>query len=305
MSSATLGGVKPGLVKVVRRLAVGACALLVALAGASFVLASRLSEPSLYAIGPSPRWLAAPSVSFPSESGSTIRGWLARGVPGRGVVLLLPGLRGDRTSMLGRARMLRDAGIGSLLIDFQGTGESPGAAITFGWLERHDVAAAVAFLRRELPGERIGIVGCSLGGAATLLATPPLRVDAIVLEGVYPAIDEAVANRLRVRFGPLGGLLVPCLTLQLPLRLGVSTRELRPIDHVGSVGCPVLVAAGTLDDRTTQRETEALFAAASEPKELWLVPGAGHQDLLRYAGGEYQSRVLEFLGTALQQQCGP
>ena len=37
-----------------------------------------------------------------------------------------------------------------------------------------------------------------------------------------------------------------------------------------------------------------LFAAAGEPKELWIVPGADHGEAHAFAGEEYERRVLEF-----------
>jgi len=111
--------------------------------------------------------------------------------------------------MLGRARFLTRAGYSTLLIDFQATGESPGEAITFGWRERFDVLASVRYLNARLPGEPVGIVAVSLGGAATLLATPLLEIRAAVLEAVYPSIERAVANRLRMRLGALGPAVSP------------------------------------------------------------------------------------------------
>jgi alpha/beta superfamily hydrolase len=47
--------------------------------------------------------------------------------------------------MVRRAKFLYAAGYSTLLIDFQGTGESDGSAITFGWRERFDVLAAVVY----------------------------------------------------------------------------------------------------------------------------------------------------------------
>lgn len=41
------------------------------------------------------------------------------------------------------------------------------------------------------PGEKIGAIGQSLGGAAALLCPRPLQVDALVIEAVYPDIDGA------------------------------------------------------------------------------------------------------------------
>ena len=53
--------------------------------------------------------------------------------------------------------------------------------------------------------------------------------------------------------------------------------------------------AGTADQHTTEAQTRALFAAANEPKELWLVPGASHDDLFRHDRRGYSDHVLSFL----------
>lgn len=40
-----------------------------------------------------------------------------------------------------------------------------------------------------------------LGGAAVVLCSVRQEFDALILEAVYPTIKQAVANRLRMRFG--------------------------------------------------------------------------------------------------------
>jgi fermentation-respiration switch protein FrsA (DUF1100 family) len=204
--------------------------------------------------------------------------------------------------MIDRAQVLHDAGYSTLLIDFQATGESPGDAITFGWRERLDVIAAVQTLRRMLPGEPIGIIGRSLGGAATLLAAPALNVQAVILEAVYPSIDVAVENRLRMRLGPLGAVLAPLLLVQLRPRLGVWSSDLKPADRIALLRCPVLIIGGTVDQHTTVADTQRLYAAALQPKDLWLIPNAAHVDYLRASGEEYRRRVLAFFDHALRIQ---
>jgi uncharacterized protein len=281
-----------------RLLAIGALGLIVLGLVGLYRVGWELSRPVPARIGPAPRELQAESVSFHSESGSLIRGWLSRGETNRGVVLLLPGVRANRLAMVDRARVLYAAGYSTLLIDFQATGESPGNAITFGWRERLDVIAAVQTLRRMLPNEPIGIIGASLGGAATLLAVPAVDVKAVILEAVYPSIDVAVENRLRMRFGSLGAALSPLLLVQLRPRLGVWPSDLRPIDRIALLQCPVLIIGGIVDQHTTADDTRRLYAAAREPKELWLLPGAAHVDYLR-ASRDYERRVLAFLDRAL------
>lgn len=229
-----------------------------------------------------------------------VRGWLSRGATHGGAVLLLPGVRANRLAMVDRALMLRAAGYSTLVIDFQGTGESPGDVITFGWRERLDVIAAVQALRRTLPGEPVGIIGISLGGAATLLAVPALDIQAVILEAVYPSIDVAVKNRLRMQLGSFGAALSPLLLVQLRARLGIRPSDLKPVDRVALLQCPVLIIGGLVDQHTTAADTQRMFAAAREPKELWLIPDAAHVDYFRVNREEYERRVLTFFDRALR-----
>jgi fermentation-respiration switch protein FrsA (DUF1100 family) len=254
-----------------------------------------LGWPVQRAVGNPPVYLEARSVHLESPSGTSIAGWWCPVPCSRGAVLLLPGVRANRLSMIDRAGFLRRAHYSVLLIDFQATGESKGDRITFGWKESRDVLAAVDFIRSAEPSSHIAIIGSSLGGAAALLATPPLRIDALILEAVYPTIEIATRNRQQNYLGTFGQSLSPLLTTQLQPWLGISANDLRPIDHIAAVGCPVLMMSGEKDRHTRPEDTRLLFSCAQDPKEVWLVPRAGHVDLHHATAKEYESRVLAFL----------
>lgn len=224
-----------------------------------------------------------------------VHGWLKRGAHGSGVILLVHSIRSNRVEMLSRAKFLNAQGYGVLLIDLQAHGETFGNRITFGARESEDVEAAVAFLRKSFPSERIAAIGVSLGAAAIVLASHPLRLDAVVLESLHPTIEEAVENRLRLHLGEFGPALSPLLLWQLSFRLGISPGELNPITRVGDLNAPLLLISGTDDRHTTVAETERLFEAARQPKEMWIVPGGGHFNMHAYAGKEYEYRILDFL----------
>ena len=184
------------------------------------------------------------------------------------------------------------------MIDLQGHGESSGEAITIGYLEKHDIRAAVAFARNEHPGEPVAVIGVSLGGAAAVLGSP-LDIDALVIESVYPNVSDAIGNRVSAILGPFAAIPTALLTVQLKPRLGISPSQLRPIDFMSKLECPVFVLSGTQDVHTTEQETLAMFDTAVEPKELWLVDGAAHVDLQQHVPEEYRKRVLSFLETHL------
>jgi len=284
-----------------RLLPLGLLLALAAVAASTWVLGSRLSAAVPRPVGPPPAALSgATAVSFPSASGSVLRGWFAPGRAGSGSVVLAHAVRADRRSMVGRAAFLHASGYSVLLFDAQAHGESPGERITFGYLEALDAAAAVAFASARDPDSPVAFLGVSQGGAAALLGPSPLAVSALVLEAVYSTIREAVANRIAIRLGEPGRWLAPLLLWQLGPRLGVPAEAIAPVQRIGEARAPLLLIAGELDRHTTLDQSRALFRAAPEPKELWVVPGAAHQDFHRLAPGEYERRVLGFLERALR-----
>lgn len=278
--------------------------MLIAGGCATYLVGRELAKPTPSVVGPPPEDLHAEVVAFPSGSGSRLKGWFIRGQEGRGGVVLMHGIHATRLAMLGRARFLTEAGYSVLLFDFQANGESAGAHQTFGFLESRDARAACEYLRSRIPGEKIGAIGLSMGGAASVLGSNPLEVDALVLEAVFPTIEDATSNRIAERLGPPGRLLTPLLLWQLHPRLGLNVEELRPIDRIGDVKAPVFVIAGGADVCTPAEESRRLFAAAPEPKQYWEIPGARHEDFLRVVPSEYRTRILEFFDRYLASQPG-
>ncbi len=282
-----------------RRFLLSVLATLILSALGIWLAGTALTMPIRRTIGDPPSNILATNINFLSSSGATIRGWFVAGQANQGVMLLLHGVRADRRAMLSRASLLHSWGYNVLLIDLQAHGESTGQAITFGALEAKDVQAALKYIEQNLPRQPVGIIGMSLGGAATVLAEPK-GLSAVVLESVYPTIEDAVSDRLRRYLGYPGTWLAPLLLGQLEPRLGIKTSELRPIDHIQNLDAPLLLLHGTKDRNTTLDEAKRLFAASSEPKSNWYVPGAGHEDLFDYAPGEYRNRLKEFLDRTMR-----
>lgn len=218
------------------------------------------------------------------------------------VVLLVHGIRGNRLDMVRRARWLVAKKYSVVMIDLQAHGETPGRAITFGWRESRDVRAAIDWIRRTLPARRVALIGTSLGGASAVLGPQPLGVDALVLEEVYPRVTDAVEDRIRMRLGPLAPVVAPLLLAQLGVRLGITPKQLEPIGSIARVGAPVLIAGGSRDEHTTEAETRGFFAAASQPKHLWIVEGARHEDLFAFDPAAYEAHVLPFLEANLKRR---
>lgn len=277
-----------------RRIMGLALALLLLGLAAAWFTGDYLSRPRQQAVRAAPPDFPAETLRIRTDDG-WVTAWLLPGRPGAGVVLVMHGIGGNREALIARGRWLRRTGYGVMLLDLPNHGESSGERVTYGWREAVGATAALAELRRRFPAERVGVIGISLGAAALVYGQPRPAPDAVVLESLYPDFDSAIRNRLRLYLGPAGPLLAPLLLQQLPLRSGITADDLRPERHIAGLGAPLLIVAGDQDSHATPADTRRLFAAAVEPKSLWLIPGASHEDLYSHQGVAYEERLGRFL----------
>ena len=119
--------------------------------------------------------LAADEVYFTNASGHQLRGWLFEAEDAQKSILFCMGNAGNISLMLPYAKILQDAGFEVLLFDYQGFGNSEGAAGINSLLS--DSLAAFDFLidsRGRMPQD-IGIFGVSLGSVLALTVVPKNR----------------------------------------------------------------------------------------------------------------------------------
>ena len=138
-------------------------------------------------ISPAPEEIPTPpgyeEISLRSENGE-VKAWVLQTDDPRGTIVALHGVRANRSAMSQRMELASKLGFNSLAIDLQAHGESDGARITFGYLERLDAQAAVEYAQKHL-AKPIFLIGVSLGGAAAVLADPPLDVFWLGLGGCF------------------------------------------------------------------------------------------------------------------------
>jgi pimeloyl-ACP methyl ester carboxylesterase len=216
-------------------------------------------------------------------------------------VLLLHGVRASRQANAANAAWLSEQGYASLTIDFRGHGGSDLRIRTFGLEEAEDARAAFRWLKRRQENAPVGIIGISLGGAASLLGGDgPVPADALILQAVYPDIRHAIRNRIATVAGSAPAfLLEPLLSFQSLPRFGVAPSRLSPLNALRRFPGPVLVIGGAEDRYTPPAETKAMFEAAGGKKSMWLVPGKDHTEACDLRDEEYRARILAFFTYAL------
>ena len=253
------------------------------------------------AASPSDYGLPYERVSFKSLDGLNLAGWLVPG--GRAAVVLAHGHDASKGEILDQAGYLNRAGYAVLLFDFRASGESEGTASTLGYYEWQDIAGAGQYLRArpELDSGRIGVLGASMGAAAAIMLGPEARRFAAVVADSSFATGESLVGRFdrwfRLPTWPFSAL-VP---LAVQHYVGLTPRQVAPIGAVGMISpTPLFIIHGALDSGIPAQDAEVLYAAAGDPKELWMIEGGSHADGHGLVKDEYERRVLGFFGRYLQ-----
>ena len=222
-----------------------------------------MPDPSRPDLGPA-RSLGARAETLRTTDGLALLAWYLPPPAGRPVILYLHGNGGNLANRIPRLLAFAKAGWGVLMPEYRGYGGNPGEPSAEGF--DLDARAAAAFLdtagippaRRVLYGESIGT-----GVAVRLGAEHP--IGALILESPYTSIT-AIARR-RFPFVPVG------LLLRDPFDA---------LSRIDQVRAPLLVLQGTRDSIVPPDLGRALFDAAPEPKQLWVAPLAGHNDLMQH-----------------------
>lgn len=225
----------------------------------------------------------------------------------RPAVILLHGLGGDKNQLQALAMLLNGKGYLTVAIDVAGHGDRPrvnGKPIaeqdlagmrTVAAQTVQDLRRTVDYLatRPDVDVKRIGFVGVSLGGVlgARFLADEP-RVAAAALwvaGGDWGTLITTSAHPFAKRFRDSGE------TDAAKIRTALA--DVDPVPAISRAAPrPLLFLTGATDDVVPRACSDALFAAAKEPKQRVILPGGHIPNLFDMA-----SRTITFLEKGLSK----
>ncbi|MDB9496068.1 alpha/beta hydrolase [Spirulina major CS-329] len=163
------------------------------------------------------------------------------------------------------------AGFNVLAYDYRGYGTSDGTPS-----EAHtyvDITAAYDYLtqKRGIEGDRILLLGRSVGGGPAADLATRVPVAGLILESTFTTAFRTV--------------------IPIPI---FPFEKFNTIAKLAAVNCPVLVIHGTADQTIPLDHGQQLWAAAPDPKQFFWVQGAGHNDLIWVAGSAYRKTLQDF-----------
>jgi alpha-beta hydrolase superfamily lysophospholipase len=246
---------------------------------------------------------------FIGSQGATLCGQLHRpDAPARGSILLAHCFTcsKDLHTMTRLANGLSDAGYAALRFDFTGLGESGGDfASTTVSANVTDLTRAAASLIEQGFGP-CGLVGHSLGGAASILAASRLKTVASLITLAAPSNVRHVRRLFDESAGTLasqGRATVSIGGRSFELEQGfVDDLERHDVlGAVASLGRPYLVVHAKDDSVVGFEHGVALHMAANEPKRLVALEQGDHLFASRDSAEQVLGAVLDWFGETLDR----
>lgn len=262
---------------------------------------------------PSDFGLPYEEIRLRSDDEVDLYGWLIPapgGLPAaRGTIILGHGFGDTIDAILGHAVYLQRAGHNILLVDFRAHGRSGGDRTSMGYLEHQDIGASLRYLAdRDL--RRVGVMGWSLGGAISMVsgALYP-EIAGVISDSGFARLASPLSRAVVVtlRRPPWLGRIAGWYGERLVARsLGFNAADARPLSYIGRISPrPLLIIHSAEDDLVPVADARALYAAAGEPKELWITHAGGHvPGTYGVFPEEYQRRVLDFWERAFATDLG-
>jgi dipeptidyl aminopeptidase/acylaminoacyl peptidase len=246
-------------------------------------------------------------VTFTTEDGIELKGWLVKPAQSHHpspAIIICHGVGANKSDFTELAASFARRGYYVLLFDFRGHGESKGSRTSLGYHEQKDLISALAFLKHriDIDPKRIGVYGFSMGGATAILAAANTGAfSAVVADSAFTSLRDqardAITGFYHLPAFPFLQLTVLGYELYFQIRVDVVSPVLA-INKLAPV--PILIIAGEGDKLIPADNGRKLYAAAREPKELWIIQHADHGGTLAAAGNEYEIRVGGFFDRYLK-----
>jgi fermentation-respiration switch protein FrsA (DUF1100 family) len=241
------------------------------------------------------------TISFSSSDGLCLRGWWMPHPGASAVVIGCHGHSGSKADLLGIGSNTWRAGYHVLLFDMRGRGDSDPWPQSLVSREVEDLLAAVAWVRRQQPEARIGVIGYSMGAAVTILAAARNpAIAAVVADSAFISGSAVVDHAITRAIGVSAPLLRHAADAFVARRYGYRFSAARPIDVVGTIAPrPMLFFHSEADSLVPVDHARQIYAAAGHPKELVITPEAEHCGSYFADRPGYCRRVAAFFDQSL------
>jgi uncharacterized protein len=255
-------------------------------------------------ITPSDIQLAYEEINVIVGDNIKLNSWLIKAKPPvNGTVLYLHGVGDCKIDGIRFAKLLHDNHYNVFLYDSRRHGNSDGTFCTYGYFEKHDVSKIIDYLesRTDVTLGKIGLFGTSMGAAVAIqTAAIDKHITAIVAENSFATLrsifDDYQKRIIKLPFHYLRNFVIKRSELMAKFK----ANNVSPLDAIRSLTIPLMIIYGADDHLIKHQYSLMLYENAKEPKELYPIKQASHNNTWKIAGAEYEKKILEFFGKNLK-----
>ena len=234
------------------------------------------------------------SENIRAADGTALNAWFlpARDKDGRGAKATILFLHGNAENISTHFRSIAwmpAEGFSVLALDYRGYGASQGTPSLAGAQLDIDAAMRSLLVHQGVDPNRIVIFGQSLGGALAIhyAAHSAYRANirAVVIDSAFYDYRQIAREKLASSYITWLFQWLPWVIIDNDYSPAASVAALSPL--------PLLLMQGDRDEVVSLHHSEQLFERAGEPKQRWVVPGAGHTQSLN--SESVRKKLIEFL----------
>lgn len=220
-------------------------------------------------------------VQIPVGKGHLHGWWLPHPDPDAKTVLILHGNASNVAGTLSQTWRLLEAGLSALIVDYRGYGRSSGPFPNETRVYE-DAAAAWNYLTetRQIAPNSIIIFGHSIGGAIAIdLARHRPQAAGLIVQASFTSMADMMKHVGYSRIVPKWLL----------------NQRFDSAAKIHLLAMPILVIHGTDDATVPPAMSQQLYSQMAEPKQIWLVSGAHHNDIAEHSGSTYTAKLRQWI----------
>lgn len=214
---------------------------------------------------------------FTSEDSVQLHGWFLRTEEPIATLVMSHGNAGNISHRYPIMQALQKVSFNVFMYDYRGYGRSDGSPNEDGVYKDGRAAYDFVVQRKDIDRKKIILFGTSLGGAVTVEVARQRQAAAIILESTFTSARDMA----RIHY--------PFLPAQYFMRT-----EMNSLEKIRDIHVPILFIHGSNDDIVPLALGKKLYETASNPKEFYEIPNAGHNDIFWAGGNEYIRRIRSF-----------
>ncbi len=214
-------------------------------------------------------------------------------------VLLLHGYTGWKEEMYPFAYWYHEEGYHVIVPDLRCQGESEGDYIGMGWTDHYDCYLWIDYILQQDEQAKIVLHGQSMGAATALMMTGEedfsAHIYAVISDCAYTDAYSMFGEKIVEWFSLPPFPIIDSACLMLRLRGGYDLKDASAIEAVQKSNTPTLFIHGDEDAMIPVQMAKDLYEAATCPKEILIVEGAGHAQAQDKEPDTYYETIKAFL----------